>query len=66
MQHDHFFQRQLKYSARDVIYLHKIHEELNKILIRENRMQLYEEALKYIKIRVDLDLALIPQDIWSH
>ena len=26
---------QLKYCANDVVYLHKIHEELNKILIRE-------------------------------
>jgi len=57
---------QLKYSATDVIYLHKIHDELNKILIRENRMELYKEALRYIKIRVDLDLALIKDDIWSH
>ena len=57
---------QLKYSATDVIHLHKIHEELNKILIRENRMNLYRESLKYLKIRVDLDLALITQDIWSH
>ena len=57
---------QLKYSATDVIHLHKIHEELNKILIRENRMNLYKESLKYLKIRVDLDLALITQDIWSH
>ena len=57
---------QLKYSATDVIHLHKIHEELNKILIRENRMNLYKESLKYLKIRVELDLALITQDIWSH
>jgi len=41
-------------------------EELNKILVRENRIELYKEALKYLKIRVDLDLALIPQDVWSH
>ena len=57
---------QLKYSATDVFYLHKIHEELNKILIRENRIALYKEALKYLKIRVDLDLALITQDVWGH
>ena len=57
---------QLKYSATDVFYLHKIHEELNKILIRENRIELYKEALKYLKIRVDLDLALITQDVWGH
>ena len=57
---------QLKYCANDVIYLHKIHEELNKILIRENRLELYRECLKFLKIRVDLDLALFKDDIWAH
>ena len=58
--------QQLKYSATDVFYLHKIHEELNKILVRENRFELYKDALKYLKTRVDLDLALITQDVWGH
>ncbi len=57
---------QLKYCANDVIYLHKIHEELHKILLRENRLQLYEDCLKFLKTRVDLDLALFKDDIWSH
>ena len=57
---------QLKYCANDVIYLHKIHEELNKILIRENRFELYKECLKFLKTRVDLDLALFKDDIWAH
>ncbi len=57
---------QLKYCANDVIYLHKIHDELNKILVRENRLKLYEDCLKFLKIRVDLDLALFKDDIWSH
>ena len=57
---------QLKYCANDVIYLHKIHEELNKILIRENRVDLYGNCLKFLKTRVDLDLALFKDDIWSH
>jgi len=57
---------QLKYCANDVIYLHKIHEELNKILIRENRVKLYQDCLKFLKTRVDLDLALFKDDIWSH
>ena len=57
---------QLKYCANDVIYLHKIHEELNKILIRENRFELYRDCLKFLKIRVDLDLALFKDDIWAH
>ena len=57
---------QLKYCANDVVYLHKIHEELNKILIRENRVNLYHDCLKFLKTRVDLDLALFKEDIWSH
>ena len=57
---------QLKYCANDVIYLHKIHEELNKILKRENRISLYQDCLKFLKTRVDLDLALFKDDIWSH
>ena len=57
---------QLKYCANDVIYLHKIHEKLEVILERENRVQLYKDCLKFLKTRVDLDLALFRDDIWSH
>ena len=57
---------QLKYCANDVVYLHKIHEALEKILQRENRIKLYEDCLKFLKTRVDLDLALFKDDIWSH
>jgi len=58
--------QQLKYCSNDVIYLHKIHEELNKILERENRIKLYKDCLKFLKTRVDLDLALFKDDIWAH
>ncbi len=57
---------QKKYCANDVIYLHKIHEELNKILERENRLNLYNNCLKFLKTRVELDLAYFKDDIWSH
>ena len=57
---------QLKYCANDVIYLHKIHAELNKILERENRVSLYNDCLKFLKTRVDLDLAHFQDDMWSH
>ena len=57
---------QLKYCANDVIYLHKIHGELEKILKRENRISLYHDCLKFLKTRVELDLALFKEDIWSH
>ena len=57
---------QLKYCANDVIYLHRIHSELKKILERENRINLYQDCLKFIKTRVELDLSLFKDDIWSH
>ena len=57
---------QLKYCANDVIHLHKIHDELIKILDREKRTELYKECLKFLKTRVDLDLALFKDDIWAH
>ena len=57
---------QLKYCANDVIYLHKIHNELQKILIREKRFSLYKNCLNFLKTRVELDLALFKDDIWSH
>ena len=57
---------QLKYCANDVIYLHKIHDELDKILVREKRVNLYKNCLKFLNTRVDLDLALFKDDIWAH
>ncbi len=57
---------QMKYCANDVVYLHKIHKELNNILEREKRIDLYKDCLKFLKTRVELDLALFKDDIWSH
>ena len=44
--------KQLQYCANDVIYIHKIFEGLKKILLRENRMELYENTIKFIHTRV--------------
>ncbi len=59
-------EKQLKYCAQDVIFLHKISESLNNILIREGRIKLYKETIKFLKTRVDLDFASFKEDIWSH
>ena len=59
-------EKQLKYCANDVIYLHKIYSTLKEILIREQRIDLYNKAISCIHTRVDLDLALFTEDIWSH
>ena len=57
---------QLKYCANDVIYLHQIHSKLIEILEREKRIELYKSCLKFIKTRVELDLAFFKDDIWAH
>jgi len=57
---------QLKYCANDVIYLHQIHNKLIEILEREKRIELYKNCLKFIKTRVELDLAFFKDDIWAH
>ena len=59
-------EKQLQYCANDVIYIHRIFDGLKKILLRENRINLYENTIKFIHTRVDLDLASYNDDIWSH
>ena len=59
-------EKQLNYCTNDVIYLHKIYDDLIKILTREERIDLYNNAIKFIKTRVDLDLAEFSEDIWAH
>ena len=58
--------KQLKYCAHDVIYLHKIYDSLLNILKREDRIELYDKTIKFINTRVELDFASFKEDIWSH
>jgi len=58
--------KQLKYCAQDVVYLHKIYASLKKILEREKRIDLYNETIMFINTRVKLDFASFKDDIWSH
>ncbi len=60
-------EQQINYAASDVLHLHKIKDELDKILIRENRMELADHCFKFLKHRVTLDLAgWNNQDIFAH
>ena len=59
-------EKQLQYCAKDVIFLHQIYDGLEKILVRENRINLYLNAKKFIHTRVELDLASFNDDIWAH
>ena len=59
-------EKQIKYCAQDVVYLHKIYDSLKKILEREKRLELYNNTIKFINTRVELDFASFKEDIWSH
>ena len=56
----------LQYASGDVIYLHKIKQELHKMLVRENRFELFESCMKFLKTRIKLDQNLFTEDIFAH
>ena len=58
--------KQLDYAANDVIYLHKIKIELEKMLIREKRMDIYNRCLSFLDTRVELDQNGFKFDIFEH
>jgi len=57
---------QLQYCSNDVVYLHKIKEELNKMLVRENRIDLYNNCIQFLKTRIKLDQSGFTEDIFQH
>lgn len=58
---------QLDYAASDVLYLHRLREELNNRLIREERMDLAQSCFDFLPARARLDLAGWPEtDIFAH
>ncbi len=61
-----FTDKQLEYAANDVIYLHKIKDELEKMLIREKRLDLYKNCINFLDTRVELDQTGFKFDIFEH
>ena len=59
-------EKQLEYAANDVIYLHKIKKELEKMLIREKRMNIFKSCLSFLDTRVELDQNGFKFDIFEH
>ena len=57
---------QLQYCSNDVIYLHKIKDELYKMLVRENRLELYNNSIQFLKTRIKLDQSGFTEDIFQH
>ena len=63
---DDLSNKQLEYAANDVIYLHKIKSELEKMLKRENRVELFENCIKFLDTRIKLDQNGFKFDIFEH
>ena len=58
---------QLTYAAQDVLFLHKLKQKLDEILLRENKMNLALECFESLKTRVKLDLEGFQElDIFAH
>ena len=58
---------QIDYAASDVLYLHRLREELNKRLQREGRMEIAQACFDFLPMRANLDLAGWPEiDIFAH
>ena len=57
---------QINYATTDVLHLHDIKIKLDEILKRQNRELLVESCIKFLPIRVELDLRGWENDIFSH
>ena len=58
--------KQLEYAANDVIFLHKIKNELEKMLIREKRIDIFKRCISFLDTRVELDQNGFKFDIFEH
>ena len=59
--------KQKEYAANDVLYLHKIKENLESILIQESRLELATDIFDFLKTRVELDLqGFYEMDVFAH
>jgi len=47
---------QLRYAASDVLYLHKLREKLDEMLVREDRTELAAACFEFIPVRAALDI----------
>jgi len=58
---------QVDYAASDVLYLHRLRDKLNEMLIREDRMEIAQTCFDFLPTRAKLDLMGWPDtDIFAH
>lgn len=64
---DRLTQAQQEYAASDVLYLHRLREELDRRLAREGRSDIAQACFDFLPVRAKLDLAGWPEiDIFAH
>ena len=59
-------EKQIRYAAQDTEFLFEIKEKLTKILVRENRMELFKKCMKVLPIIVELDIAGYKMTTFEH
>ena len=58
---------QLEYAASDVLHLHRLRDELNRMLAREGRVEMAQACFDFLPMRARLDLEGWPEiDIFAH
>jgi len=58
---------QIEYAASDVLYLHRLKAEMEKLVAREGRTELLDACLRFLPDRAALDLAgWADEDIFAH
>ena len=64
---DELTKAQIDYAASDVLYLHQFKTELDRMLVREGRMDAAQACFSFLPHRAALDLAGWPEtDIFAH
>ena len=59
--------KQIEYAMNDVLYLSEIKTTLNNKLLSQKRLKLFKSIMKFMEVRVDLDLQGWGEiDIYAH
>ena len=59
--------KQIEYAINDILYLSEIKKSLDEKLLNQKRLKLFKSIMKFMEIRVDLDLLGWEEtDIFSH
>ena len=59
--------KQIEYAMNDVLYLSEIKNSLNKKLINQKRLKMFKSIMKFMEVRVELDLQGWEEiDIFAH